>query len=222
MSVIIKDIGTDGRGTAMVECRCECGAVRETRKYRCITSSKCRSCSRKKDNSYTISNGVVRMDVSTEKFPNTVTFFDECFLDHVIDGKGRWYATDFSKGIIYVVRSKNGYKLHRHILCPDENSLVDHVDGNGLYNLITNIRVSTHLDNSRNRAIPKNNKTGVLGVYKHSQIDKYVAQISNGVKTISLGCFDTVAEAAEEREKAMRKYGYASGHGKRSAVKNHN
>jgi len=219
MYKLLGDAPPENGGGKRVYYKCGCGKTGMIRKSRFSKSSSCKSCKMKRVNKYRISGDNVMIDVSTDKFPEAVAVIDLCFLDNVIDGGGRWYATDYGSGVIYVVRSKKGLKLHRHILMPDNELMVDHIDGNGLNNKIVNLRIGSALLNARNQAIGKRNKTGVLGVHRHSDIDKYVAQISNNHKTIHLGCFDTIEEAKKAREDAMTKFGYPMSGGNRSSIK---
>lgn len=53
------------------------------------------------------------------------------------------------------------YALHNE-LCPE--SIIDHVDGNSLNNLIGNLRQVSQEVNSRNTKIYSNNSTGIVGV----------------------------------------------------------
>lgn len=55
-------------------------------------------------------------------------------------------------------------RLHRFILnCPD-NMVVDHINHNGLDNRKCNLRIVTIRENTLNRQLSKNNKSGVIGV----------------------------------------------------------
>ena len=57
----------------------------------------------------------------------------------------------------------------------------------------------TCIENIRSRRIPKNNSSGVRGVYKVTRSNKWCAQITFQGKTRYLGCYDTVEEAAKAR-----------------------
>lgn len=67
------------------------------------------------------------------------------------------------------------------------NTYLTHVDG-------------TSLEMLRSEKIPKNNTTGVKGVYRFR--GKYIAKIVFQKKQYVLGTYDTVAEAAEIRKEA--------------------
>jgi hypothetical protein len=58
--------------------------------------------------------------------------------------------------------------MHRFIcgLVSGDPREVDHIDGNGLNNKRTNLRICSHSENSKNRKKNKNNSTGFKGVYK--------------------------------------------------------
>lgn len=56
----------------------------------------------------------------------------------------------------YLCNSKKGM-IHRLIMNPDDNMQVDHIDGNGLNNKKSNLRIVTGMQNSRNH----HNVTGI-------------------------------------------------------------
>ncbi len=59
--------------------------------------------------------------------------------------------------------------LHGHCL---KNLEVDHIDGNRINNVITNLRAVSHCENTRNRALSSNNTSGMHGVYFTSKFRK--------------------------------------------------
>lgn len=66
------------------------------------------------------------------------------------------------------------YSIHRFILGIDDPKIfVDHIDGNGLNNQKSNLRIATNRDNCRNRGRQKNNKTGFKGVYAIKGTNSY-------------------------------------------------
>lgn len=79
---------------------------------------------------------------------------------------------------------------------------VDHKDGDPSNNRWANLRLATRDQNAHNMGIRADNTSGVKGVTRHPQYEKWVARVrTNGLRAY-LGVFDTVNEAAE----AIRKY----------------
>ncbi len=84
--------------------------------------------------------------------------------------------------------------MHRMILNAPKGLLVDHINGNGLDNRKTNLRLCTHSQNMQNRKIHKNNKTGYKGVYWDNEKKRFMFQVRCGLK-IKREAFDTPEEA---------------------------
>lgn len=88
------------------------------------------------------------------------------------------------------IDGKPGYEfLHRVICKPGPGKVVDHINGNKLDNRRENLRACTNTENLRNRAMHKNNKAGVKGVFARGS--KFRAQIRSDGKRYHLGTFDT-------------------------------
>lgn len=90
-----------------------------------------------------------------------------------------------------------GYEhLHRMIANCPEGYFVDHINGNGLDNRRSNLRICTHAENMRNRRIHRNNKSGYKGVYfDPSRGGRWRAQIRAKGKKHCLGSFDSPESA---------------------------
>lgn len=74
---------------------------------------------------------------------------------------------------------------------------VDHIDGNGLNNQRSNLRIATHLQNQRNRQhMNKNNSSGYRGVTWCKGAGRWMAQLSLNYKHVHLGLFDSPIDAA--------------------------
>lgn len=98
---------------------------------------------------------------------------------------------------------------------------IDHINGNKLDNCISNLRVVTNQENSRNRKRNRNNTTGVTGVYFNKQNGKWVATIFVDGKLICLRCADTgkahfehKIDAIYARYYAEQDFGYHENHGR--------
>ena len=85
-------------------------------------------------------------------------------------------------------------KLHRLLISVPKGYEIDHINGNGLDNQRSNLRLCTHQENMRNR--PKNkNKSGYKGVYRNHA--KWHAAIKHNGKKIYLGNFSKPEDAAK-------------------------
>ena len=91
---------------------------------------------------------------------------------------------------------------------------IDHWNGNGLDNRLSNLREVTHQENHRNKRMLVNNTSGVTGVCWVKSRRKWYAQIMVAGKDINLGYFDNLQDAAAVRERANLKYGFTARHGK--------
>jgi hypothetical protein len=86
--------------------------------------------------------------------------------------------------------------MHRAILKPPADRQVDHIDGNGLNNQRSNLRVATMRQNLYNR--PTQRKAGVFPYWDGQ--DKWRAQIWHEGKKVSVGVFVTKNDARDAYE----------------------
>lgn len=88
-------------------------------------------------------------------------------------------------------------KMHRLILNAPPGVQVDHVDGNGLNNVRSNIRLATPSQNTGNRRLSVCNTTGYKGVSWDKGTGKWRARIKLNDKERHLGLFNDPWEAAQ-------------------------
>ena len=93
--------------------------------------------------------------------------------------------------------------MHRE-LCPGPE--IDHRDGDGLNNQRSNLRECTHSQNLYNQRIPRNNTSGVKGVFWHNKLSKWRAYISSEGTVIHLGYFQDLDDAIEARSNGEQKF----------------
>lgn len=108
------------------------------------------------------------------------------------------------------VTDKPLIRMHRSILINRginiEGFQVDHKDGDSLNNKFSNLRRATPSQNSCNRPIPKNNKSGCKGVWWSNDVHMWRVAITINKRTINLGCFIDFETACEIRKEAEIKY----------------
>lgn len=96
---------------------------------------------------------------------------------------------------------------------------IDHINGVRVDNRISNLRLATRTQNRMNQGIPKNNKSGFVGVSWANKNGKWMASISINGKKINLGYFNDKQDAIKARRLANEKYGYHDNHGARSSYR---
>jgi hypothetical protein len=125
---------------------------------------------------------------------------------------GSWYAapteyTTYAKRGISIVdygNPRNVTKMHVAIMLPriELGVKVDHLDGDGLNNQRSNLRLATQAQNLLNRGPQRNNCSGFKGVSWHKGAGKWTANISVNGSRRYLGVFDGVLDAAAAYNKA--------------------
>lgn len=112
-----------------------------------------------------------------------------------------WHRQNYA---IYSTRSGNTFsktRMHRMILERildrplSQIEFVDHINGNGLDNRRSNLRLATPSQNSRNSKKPITNTSGYKGVTFCKNTGKWVGQIKENNKNHYLGSYDTPEEA---------------------------
>lgn len=105
----------------------------------------------------------------------------------------KWYAL---RGL-YAVRSEGQQKvmMHRALLRPSKDMHVDHINGNGLDNRRENIRLATPAQNSRNRGVQKNNRSGYKGVFWDKIRERWMAKIWTDGRQKNVGRFSSPEKA---------------------------
>lgn len=74
---------------------------------------------------------------------------------------------------------------------------IDHINGNTQDNRLANLREATRLENSGNRKINHNNKSGFPNVYRRNDNGRWRAAVRKDGKRINIGTFETPQEAYE-------------------------
>lgn len=139
----------------------------------------------------------------------------------------RWNTSFSGKPALSYRNKKLGYFMgnilgcvsyqHRaiwHLVTGELPLHIDHINGNGFDNRWINLRSVPQKENLKNRQIPINNSSGVIGVAWMPKAGKWRAAIQIDYKSISLGHFDVFEDAVAARKAAEAKYGFHPNHGR--------
>lgn len=94
--------------------------------------------------------------------------------------------------------------LHRYLLHAPDDQQVDHIDGNPLNNVRSNLRLVTPQQNSQNKRLSPLSATGLKGVGWHKRRQKYHVRIQQQGIRYHLGFFECPEEAALAYDAAAR------------------
>lgn len=121
----------------------------------------------------------------------------------------KWYVTiKADMGHAYAVarsgKGKTPISMHRMLMNAPKGMVVDHINGDGLDNRRSNLRLATHRENIRNQRLRFKQKTSRFkGVSYHAENNKWQAEIEQNGGRLCLGLF-------EDEERAARCYDAAA------------
>lgn len=134
------------------------------------------------------------LDISTRTYPNVQTIVDNYKLEKI--GNNKVYAFMLTQKVL-TARIFDSTYLHRFLVDAVLGEEVDHIDGNPLVNIVSNLRKCSHEENSRNK-----HTTTVKGAHWHKRDKCYTCSIRFKDKLFHLGNFKTEREAAEKYNSA--------------------
>ena len=97
-------------------------------------------------------------------------------------------------------------QMHRQILNAEKGVQVDHINGDGLDNRRSNLRLCTQEQNLANRRPMKGGSSKYKGVCWVTRLGKWVAQCTWDNKVHYLGAFDEEKEVAEAYDEALKQH----------------
>lgn len=98
--------------------------------------------------------------------------------------------------------------------------IIDHLNGDGTDNRISNLRLTDYAGNAKNHVRHKNNISGVMGVAWRPEKNCWRAYICLNRKQIALGHYDNIIDAVAARKRAEQHYGFHENHGRPILAKN--
>lgn len=117
------------------------------------------------------------------------------------------------RGYLRVSIGRKRYKAHRVAWAiyygewPEDQ--IDHINGVRDDNRLSNLRAATNTENARNRRLPENSMSGVLGVRWDK--NRWVWRVEIGDRY--LGSFESFRDAYAVRKEAEAAEGYHENHG---------
>lgn len=146
----------------------------------------------------------IRIPLHSIKYPGLYALIDEA--DAELASQYRWGV--YRRWHSYYARTtrrQDGYKHLHHVLMglPDD-SVIDHINGDGLDNRRENLRIATNSQNGMNQRIRSDNVSGYKGVSWNRALSKWRCQIRVQGKTKHLGYFTDPVEAASVYDREAR------------------
>ena len=200
-----------GERNALWLCKCDCGNEKVINRNE-LTSGRTKSC------------GCLRprktIKLERRKLPhNTYDLSGEYGIGYTSKGEEFYFdLEDYEKikdyywmfnkrGYLYAVKNRKKVIFHRYILNISDSSVdVDHIYHKKFDNRKSELRLVNRSQNSMNRSLRSDNKSGVTGVCWNRFCDKWMAYICVNNKRINLGHFDDYNEAVKIRKEAEKKY----------------
>ena len=109
-------------------------------------------------------------------------------------------ATSKKKGEL----KKTTVSMHRHLLRPPKDKMVDHINGDKLDNRKINLRLCTRLGNAQNRGMCRTNTSGYKGVWKNGR--RWSVYIYRNGKNVFGGSFIDKKDAARAYNKLATEF----------------
>ena len=169
---------------------------------------------------------------------------DTCYIEHLQntfqynqeDGKVYWkrtYLVGKEAGSVLKNRAGNSYRIITHtfngkqtktmahrliwlLLYKEAPKEIDHLDGDGLNNKLSNLREVSRSENNKNHRKQSNNTSGVTGVSfrkRYQDWGVYSFESTPKRRQIHLGVFDNLFEACCIRKAYELKNGFTERHG---------
>jgi hypothetical protein len=123
--------------------------------------------------------------------------------------KYKWYAwggivsrTAYAQRNIKRMDGNTTIFMHRSIVIVPHGMVIDHIDGNGLNNQRSNLRICTRSENMRNQQLHRNNTSGFKGVGWDAKRGFWKASIKIEGRQVHLGTFHDKRKAADAYDNA--------------------
>lgn len=160
-------------------------------------------------NKYRIVGNIVEIDIYSQSLGSYQTKVSLCDLPKLQRKNNTWRPVKFkNSNTIYVIgfdKKVNGYSknilLHRYLLNPRDEEIIDHINGNGLDNTRENLRIVNGKINMRNRnKVNKNNTLDEPNITFVKDKGKYRVGFMEDRHFIFIGYFNDLKNAKKVRD----------------------
>lgn len=111
--------------------------------------------------------------------------------DYELLSQHEWRISPGRNTMYAAMRGAHFQSLHRFLLKPPAELFVDHIDGNGLNNQRSNLRLCTDAQNKRNHGVRKNSTQEFKGVSKHANGKGWTVRMRDA--SGKMACYGTYA-----------------------------
>ena len=147
----------------------------------------------------------MRVDISTSTHPNSVMKIGMADWKRMKTFGCRKIKIS-THGYAYFNLKRKIYIIARFIMETPKGMECDHIHHHKLDNRQSQLRNCTHAENSKNRGLYSSNTKGYTGIGRKKGSHRWGAGIVHEGRTISLGHFNTFAEAVVARREGEIKY----------------
>lgn len=192
-------VASNGQRKRRFRCKCDCGNYTDVMLSNLVYGS-VKSCGCAKDEAIKVSKKKYNVYKDCGDYLIGFTFSGVTFK---IDKDVYDTVKDFCWGntklnYIYTNINKRRVYLHRFIMSPTDNMVVDHINHDTTDNRKCNLRVCTQQENTRNKSSE--------GVSKRYDTNRWEAYVFMKNKKIHLGYYATKEEALKARKDGEKKY----------------
>lgn len=192
-------VASNGQRKRRFRCKCDCGNYTDVMLSNLVRGG-VKSCGCAKDEAIKVSKKKYNVYKDCGDYLIGFTFSGVAFK---IDKDVYDTVKDFCWGntklnYIYTNINKRKVYLHRFIMSPTDNMVVDHINHDTTDNRKCNLRVCTQQENTRNKVSK--------GVPKRCDTNRWEAYVFMNNKKIHLGYFATKEEALDARKDGEKKY----------------
>lgn len=150
----------------------------------------------------------MKFKISNGAFSDFVMFDDED-IELVFNFKwapSKHRHTHYARSSSNIVNGSRKVYMHHLIIPRNEGMIVDHINGNGLDNRRSNLRLCTYSQNAMNSKSKKDGKFKGVFLLSNNNESTWAARIWVSRTSVNLGVFKTEVEAAAAYNEAALKY----------------